>query len=160
MILNRRKDTDAWSRSFQVTLCDGVRDKYWLAILSVLTAEYFWLRKMVIRYVVDWFDGSFEKNGTTVYREHYRSLEELLGGESSGRYLSWTVEDGWNPLCEYLEKPIPAVPFPSGNAPPAFLNKIKERRDAQIKIVKRNAMFLLATFVVTGRAIAYGLVYS
>ena len=50
---------------------------------------------MFLRYLYDFFDGSFEKNGKAVYEEHFRKLEKLLGGPKSGRYLSWTVEDGW-----------------------------------------------------------------
>ena len=45
-----------------------------------------------MRFLIDFFQGSFEKHGVDVYRAHYRQLEELVG---KGRYLEWTVEDGW-----------------------------------------------------------------
>jgi hypothetical protein len=32
------------------------------------------------------------------------------------RLLEWTVEDGWEPLCEFLGKPVPDEPFPHVNA--------------------------------------------
>lgn len=32
------------------------------------------------------------------------------------RLLEWTVEDGWEPLCEFLGKPVPDEPFPHENA--------------------------------------------
>lgn len=32
------------------------------------------------------------------------------------RLLEWTVEDGWEPLCEFLGKPVPNEPFPHVNA--------------------------------------------
>ena len=95
VILNRRKDIDKWERSFQETLCNIIRDKIWLKALAWLSADYFWLRQMFLRYLYDFFDGSFEKNGKAVYEDHFRKLEELLDGPKSGRYLSWTVEDGW-----------------------------------------------------------------
>lgn len=44
------------------------------------------------RFVIDFFNGSFEKHGVDVYRAHYRQLEDMLG---EGKYLAWTVEDGW-----------------------------------------------------------------
>ncbi|OTA61470.1 hypothetical protein K449DRAFT_382871 [Hypoxylon sp. EC38] len=34
---------------------------------------------------------------------------------SEERLLEWTPEDGWDPLCKFLEKPIPAEPFPHTN---------------------------------------------
>lgn len=32
------------------------------------------------------------------------------------RLLEWSVEDGWEPLCRFLGKPIPDEPFPHANA--------------------------------------------
>ena len=32
------------------------------------------------------------------------------------RLLEWTVEDGWEPLCKFLDKPVPDEPFPHVNA--------------------------------------------
>jgi hypothetical protein len=32
------------------------------------------------------------------------------------RLLEWSVEDGWEPLCEFLGKPIPDERFPHVNA--------------------------------------------
>lgn len=40
-------------------------------------------------------------------------IRGLVGRE---RLLEWTVEDGWEPLCEFLGKPVPNEPFPHVNA--------------------------------------------
>jgi hypothetical protein len=32
------------------------------------------------------------------------------------RLLEWDIKDGWGPLCSFLDKPIPSVPFPHANA--------------------------------------------
>jgi hypothetical protein len=32
------------------------------------------------------------------------------------RLLEWEIGDGWGPLCEFLGKPVPEVPFPHANA--------------------------------------------
>lgn len=32
------------------------------------------------------------------------------------RLLEWSVEDGWEPLCSFLGKPVPGEPFPHVNA--------------------------------------------
>jgi hypothetical protein len=32
------------------------------------------------------------------------------------RLLEWSAEDGWEPLCKFLGKPIPNQPFPRVNA--------------------------------------------
>ena len=60
--------------------------------MSLFSPDYFWLRQITARFVIDSFDGSFEKHGVDVYRTYYRQLEDTLG---EGKYLNWTVEDGW-----------------------------------------------------------------
>lgn len=40
------------------------------------------------------------------------------------RFLEWGVEEGWGPLCEFLEKEIPETPFPNGNAPASYLKVV------------------------------------
>jgi hypothetical protein len=32
------------------------------------------------------------------------------------RLLEWCVEDGWAPLCKFLDKPVPDIEFPHANA--------------------------------------------
>ena len=99
VILNRRKDVEAWEKSFHSSLIQGLRDSWWLKALSLFSPDYFWLRQITLRYVVDFFNGSFEKHGMDVYSAHYRQLEDLVG---EGRYLEWTVEDGWCVVLRFL----------------------------------------------------------
>ena len=40
--------------------------------------------------------------------------------------LDWSVEDGWEPLCRFLGKPIPEETFPNGNSSEEFKVKVKE----------------------------------
>jgi hypothetical protein len=32
------------------------------------------------------------------------------------RLLEWYIDDGWEPLCKFLGKPVPGVEFPHANA--------------------------------------------
>jgi hypothetical protein len=32
------------------------------------------------------------------------------------RLLEWYIDDGWEPLCKFLGKPVPDTPFPHANA--------------------------------------------
>lgn len=50
-----------------------------------------------------------------VYRQDYLMLRrEWIGGVTGGIY--WRAEQGWEPLCDFLELPIPDVPFPNFDA--------------------------------------------
>jgi hypothetical protein len=40
------------------------------------------------------------------------------------RLLVWSVSEGWEPLCDFLEVPVPGVPLPHINDRTEFLNRI------------------------------------
>lgn len=64
-------------------------------------------------------------NTIRVYRNHNREVLEYFEDRPNDLLvLDFTKGDGWEKLCAFLEKPIPAVPFPHYNkvnheAPPA-----------------------------------------
>lgn len=42
------------------------------------------------------------------------------------RLLEWSVDDGWEPLCEFLGKPVPEEPFPHTNTAAGFAGQEKK----------------------------------
>ena len=54
----------------------------------------------------------------------HRHNEEVQRTVPAERLLVWRVEDGWQPLCEFLEVPVPDSPFPHVNDTTEFLNRI------------------------------------
>ena len=32
------------------------------------------------------------------------------------RLLEWSIDEGWEPLCGFLDKPVPDEPFPHANS--------------------------------------------
>jgi hypothetical protein len=52
---------------------------------------------------------------------HTREVEDNVPSE---RLLVWSVEEGWERLCEFLEVPIPQQPFPHVNDRTEFLNRV------------------------------------
>ena len=40
------------------------------------------------------------------------------------RLLVWSASDGWEPLCEFLEVPVPDQPFPHLNDTDTFIDRI------------------------------------
>jgi hypothetical protein len=52
---------------------------------------------------------------------HNREVEDSVPSE---RLLVWSVEEGWERLCEFLEVPVPPQPFPHVNDRTEFLNRV------------------------------------
>ena len=51
------------------------------------------------------------------------------------------------PLCAFLDKPVPEKAFPSGNAPPSFAKRIAERRKPQYRHAAVNLAKTLGVMV-------------
>jgi hypothetical protein len=52
-----------------------------------------------------------------MYEKNTADVQAAFGGE---RLLTYTLGDGWEPLCDFLCKPVPETPFPRTNAPDEF----------------------------------------
>jgi hypothetical protein len=53
-----------------------------------------------------------------------RHVEEVKSAIPPERLLVWSATEGWEPLCEFLELPVPGVPLPHINDRTEFLNRI------------------------------------
>ncbi|KAJ6188269.1 hypothetical protein N7519_003177 [Penicillium mononematosum] len=136
VILNVRKDLDSWYRSMQSTM--GYFDRNpidWDWCKSWFSADLFWIRQTMSRTMMPrFFRGSFQSNGKWVYEQHVAMVRGL--GLPEDRLLEWSVEDGWEPLCRFLSKPVPDIPFPNGNPPKAWAERIAKTMEAHHRRAK------------------------
>lgn len=93
VVLNRRKDIDAWYESQLKTIAS--LNAGWRAILrSFFDSELFWLGNTHLWTAKQMDKGDFVQNGKKMYVEHYAELKEEC--RKQGReWLDWTVQDGW-----------------------------------------------------------------
>jgi hypothetical protein len=54
----------------------------------------------------------------------HRHNEEVKAAVPADRLLVWTASDGWEPLCEFLELPVPSDPFPNVNDKKDFAERV------------------------------------
>lgn len=97
----------------------------------------------IIQRPMDW---DFKQNGVQKYHEHYAELEQECW-EQGREWLDWTIEDGWKPLCEFLDMPVPDGEFPSGNAPDDFAKKRAEIHHGRIVRADRNMAITGASLI-------------
>ena len=108
VILNTRRDLDAWHRSAVKNIAEGVSENWGVYLMSWLTARAFWswmgsprlLMRLLFR-ATDESERSLSKairrNGKWVHREHCNMVRGMVPPD---RLLEWCVEDGWGPLCK------------------------------------------------------------
>lgn len=76
------------------------------------------------------------KNARPVYREHNVMVRRMVDKE---RLLEFKLQDGWEPLCKFLGKPIPDAEFPRLN------NSVVMKEKIGI-LIKASALKLLKDF--------------
>lgn len=151
------RDVDSWHKSTLPTV-------YWRATdpeLRMLSNTYLpfglsgsWAAQMyypMLKMFFDtFFEGDFVHKGKDVYRRHYEKCVRLATdeGRNPGRLLEFRVQEGWEPLCNFLGERVPkAQKFPNVNDSSDFVNRSRRRNRNQMMNV---AVRLLMWWVIIG----------
>jgi hypothetical protein len=124
------REPQAWEASFRETIwnmCFGeslVRllasaraqvDPQWKRYLA-LVDRMFWTGP--VAFAPEHADAS---DLIAAMERHNRAVKEAVPGK---RLLVWSVEDGWEPLCEFLGLPVPAEALPHLNDRATFRERV------------------------------------
>jgi hypothetical protein len=111
VILSIRRDEEAWMRSCR----KQIRSNFYMK----------WIRYLLPTYNMFYLIGNAQlnaSNGTTnpnasyIYRKRYRwHNDRVKSVVPAEKLLVYSVEEGWEPLCEFTGKKIPNQPFPHLN---------------------------------------------
>ena len=72
---------------------------------------------------VETFHGKSDDREAALAAYHLR-LEQVKAAIPADRLLVFDVAEGWEPLCRFLDVPIPTVPFPHRNFKDDFWAKL------------------------------------
>ncbi len=130
-VILTKRDPEKWYQScidtiFRTMPCSPHCDPliYWWTWLGIPSTYYHTFFKTVIGQ--DTFKGNWSKeNVIQCYQEHNKKVETNCPKE---QLLVFEVAQGWKPLCEFLGKPIPDVPFPHVNDTKDFTNLFRNVR--------------------------------
>lgn len=119
------RDLEKWYSSFN----EGVIMNVWsptLRLIAQLDSRFVGrMEKTSMRWTKGWMDShsrqEMQEKAKKRYREHYALVEEVT---PPGQLLKFNLEDGWGPLCTFLDKPIPDIEFPRVNESAALNEKI------------------------------------
>ena len=109
------RDADSWYRSITSTIYPMSRliPAWQRWIHPNLNARYKLLNKLIWNGI---FQGRLEdaEFAKDVFNKHNEAVQQHLGPD---RLLVYEVSQGWEPLCEFLNVPVPAdIAFPRKNA--------------------------------------------
>ena len=120
-----KRDIEKWYQSFN----EGIIMNVWSPVLQLIARFDSRLVGKLAATSSRWTKGLFkahsrqemQQKARFVYEEHYALVERVTPKE---QLLTFKLEDGWGPLCKFLNKPIPDVEFPRVNEAAALSEKI------------------------------------
>lgn len=121
------RDPDRWYASMQQTILSRafqpVGPRRWLA-MGVFRMTRPAQAQLVgrLRWMVEDFFGvrgraPTREEAITAYERHLAEVREAV---DPGRLLTFEVKQGWEPLCDFLQVPVPDEPFPRVNESATF----------------------------------------
>jgi hypothetical protein len=73
---------------------------------------------------------SFSNNAKSTYLKHYEKVRSIVPKE---RLLDYKLGSGWEPLCQFLGKPVPVENFPWSNERKEFEERLKNIAETQFR---------------------------
>jgi len=129
VILNKRSSSQTWEKSVRASL--KFFSTRWYHLLTYWSLQSYWHYKLYRGYMhlakqQLGVDDIFSAECYERHNEWVRAVAAARGRE----VLEWQPEDGWEPLCRFLGRKVPDVPFPK-------LNESAEIQELTKFLVKR-----------------------
>lgn len=130
------RDYDAWYRSVDEGIFSWF--DYWVVRFYIRTVEPLLGLNAAgagLKALLGYFEArdihEVRRNARRIYRRHYEAVPAMVPPE---RILMFRLQEGWGPLCAFLGKDVPDVPFPHVNEAKALQSKFraKLRRDVSL----------------------------
>jgi hypothetical protein len=124
------REPDAWERSFRQTIWDMCFGESLVSLLSRARAQIDprWKRYLALVDRMFWSGSAAfaprhaePSDLIEAMERHNHAVERAVAPE---RLLLWRVEDGWEPLCEFLEVATPDEPLPHLNDRATFHERV------------------------------------
>jgi hypothetical protein len=137
-VLLSERDGDAWARSMRDTIWGVLYGDIFIRHLSDARSavDPGWRNYMRLMAEMWQRSGLMQDADTTMEymsAAMVRHNDEIKRFVPSERLLVWTASDGWEPLCAFLDVPVPDTPFPRVNDSVQFADRIVDGALAAIQ---------------------------
>ena len=119
-VIHTERDPEVWWKSYSQTIAPALQDSAippplqpWTDMANLIVTE-------------QTFGGRNDKDHVlSVYNAHNAEVRRVV---PANRLLVYDVAQGWEPLCGFLGRPVPATPFPKTNSTAEFQARTAARR--------------------------------
>ena len=123
------RDPEAWYKSMSDTIAQPMREPAPDSAPEIIRLQSQMIRKSVL---AETFDNRFEDKAHTI-EVFNRHTQEVRDSIDPARLLVFNVREGWEPLCRFLEVPVPDEPFPRLNDTASTQAMIRMLRESMRK---------------------------
>jgi hypothetical protein len=125
-VLLSLRDPEAWYKSMSETIYQPMKSPASDRAPELVRKQNEMVRKAI---VADTFDDRFEDkaHALEVFNRHNQEVRDTI---DPARLLVFDVREGWEPLCRFLEVPVPSEPFPRLNDTASTQAMIKRMRES------------------------------
>jgi hypothetical protein len=124
------RDPERWEPSFRETVWNMGHGESLIRLLSSARGQVDpkWQRYLALVERMFWSEqGTFaagHEQPQQLIDQLERHNEEVQATIPAERLLVWEVSEGWQPLCEFLQVPLPSEPLPHVNDRETFLGRV------------------------------------
>jgi hypothetical protein len=128
-VLLSSRDPEAWYKSMSETIYQPMKWPVSAEVPEIMRLQNEMVRKAVL---ADTFDNRFEDkaHAIAVFKRHNQEVRDTI---DAGRLLEFDAREGWEPLCRFLEVPVPSEPYPRLNDTASTQAMIQRMRDVMRK---------------------------
>jgi hypothetical protein len=128
-VLLSTRDGESWARSMRETIWGVIYGQNVIRYLSDARCEVDPKWDGYIELMKEMWQRSGLMEGVDTTEQFMadamrRYEEEVKATVPADRLLVWSVRDGWEPLCEFLDIPVPEMPFPHLNDAKEFGERV------------------------------------
>ena len=129
-IIHTTREAESWYRSFSATILWASRPSVGRILKMMIRMPFSSkVRKKlrVFKYngaMISKIIGKDLKDKQAAIAAFNRHNEEVLATVSRDRMLIYDVKNGWEPLCRFLNVPIPSTSFPKTNTTEEFVKNV------------------------------------
>lgn len=125
------RDAEPWERSYRETIWDMCFGDSLISHLSAARREIDprWRRYLLLVDRMLWGERSPFAHGRAPAQLMQQMVDYNEGVKQSipsERLLVWEVSDGWEPLCDFLQVPLPEGPLPHENDRETFRGRVAD----------------------------------
>ncbi|WQF86653.1 hypothetical protein CDEST_11667 [Colletotrichum destructivum] len=112
------------------------------------------IRKIMLGYYEARNVSEMRSKARDRYRRHYA---EIRASVPADRLLDYDVKTGWEPLCAFLGKPVPDVPFPQANKRKEHVARVRAKQDMFLKAMGKRTFRMAMPWILASSAVAVGI---